>query len=168
MNDIWNPVHNAVASINYIKARYGTVFNTPGMRNMARGGGYRGYANGGLITKEQIARIGEGGKREWIIPEERGIRGHYLLNQAAQSMGYQLYDEGETQIDPGQSAAAINGTNKTVYVEKQGTVVHVSFTGDNIYQNDTDVQAMADAVKKAIVDELEEEILTGSEGVPDE
>ncbi|PAD38605.1 transglycosylase SLT domain-containing protein [Terribacillus sp. 7520-G] len=168
MNDIWNPVHNAVASINYIKARYGTVFNTPGMRNMARGGGYRGYANGGLITNEQIARIGEGGKREWIIPEERGIRGHYLLNQAAQSMGYQLYDEGETQIDPGQSAAAIGGANKTVYVEKQGTVVHVSFTGDNIYQNDTDVQAVADAVKKAIVDELEEEIRTGSEGVPDE
>ncbi|PAF18631.1 hypothetical protein CHH51_06860 [Terribacillus saccharophilus] len=168
MNDIWNPVHNAVASINYIKARYGTVFNTPGMRNMARGGGYRGYANGGLITNEQIARIGEGGKREWIIPEERGIRGHYLLNQAAQSMGYQLYDEGETQIDPGQSAAAIGGTTKTVYVEKQGTVVEVNFNGENNYYNNTDVEAVAAAVKQAIVDELEEEIRTGSEGVPDE
>ncbi len=38
---------------------------------MNHGGPYVGYANGGLITKEQIARVGEGNKREWIIPEER-------------------------------------------------------------------------------------------------
>ncbi|XNN68555.1 transglycosylase SLT domain-containing protein [Bacillus pumilus] len=38
MNDIWNPIHNAVAAINYIKGRYGTVFNTPGLRSMRRGG----------------------------------------------------------------------------------------------------------------------------------
>ena len=31
---------------------------------------YRGYATGGIIDREQIARIGEGGKREAIIPLE--------------------------------------------------------------------------------------------------
>jgi hypothetical protein len=29
MDDIWNPVHNAVAAINYMKARYGSVHNLP-------------------------------------------------------------------------------------------------------------------------------------------
>ncbi|MGN7043634.1 transglycosylase SLT domain-containing protein, partial [Bacillus safensis] len=79
MNDIWNPIHNAAAAINYIKGRYGSVYNTPGLRSIRNGGPYKGYANGGLITQEQIARVGEGNKREWIIPEERGIRGRYLL-----------------------------------------------------------------------------------------
>lgn len=43
MNDIFNPVHNAVAAIRYIKARYGDVRNVPGIKSMARGGPYRGY-----------------------------------------------------------------------------------------------------------------------------
>lgn len=41
MNDIFNPVHNAVAAINYIKSRYGSPFNTPGIKSMARGGAYK-------------------------------------------------------------------------------------------------------------------------------
>ncbi|CAM4012790.1 transglycosylase SLT domain-containing protein [Mesobacillus zeae] len=63
MNDIYNPVHNAVAAIRYIKARYGSVFNTPGMLSMARGGGYKGYASGtdGPLKKSEWAWVGEQG-----------------------------------------------------------------------------------------------------------
>lgn len=43
MNNIYNPVHNAVAAIRYIQARYGDVRNTPGIKSMARGGPYKGY-----------------------------------------------------------------------------------------------------------------------------
>ncbi|WP_153018039.1 transglycosylase SLT domain-containing protein, partial [Saccharococcus caldoxylosilyticus] len=46
LDDIWNPIHNAVAAIRYIIARYGTVFNVPGIRNLMRGKGYVGYAKG--------------------------------------------------------------------------------------------------------------------------
>lgn len=111
MNDIFNPVHNAVAAINYIKSRYGSPFNTPGIKSMARGGAYKGYANGGLITSEQIARVGEGGKREWIIPEERGIRGRYLLQRAAGALGMEVQDpaEGSGSISSAQAAAATTG-----------------------------------------------------------
>ncbi|PWA11081.1 hypothetical protein DCC39_10305 [Pueribacillus theae] len=42
-DDIYNPVHNAIAAINYIKSRYGTVTNVPGIKSMAAGGKYRGY-----------------------------------------------------------------------------------------------------------------------------
>src|SRR5699024_9480951 len=57
MNDIMNPVHNAVAAINYIKSRYGNPFNTPGIASMARGGPYKGYAKGGIIDQQQLAML---------------------------------------------------------------------------------------------------------------
>lgn len=90
MNDIWNPVHNAVAAIRYIKARYGTVFNTPGIRSMAHGGPYRGYANGGIATKPQWATLAENGWKEFIIPTQPSKRKRALglLEQANTELGY--------------------------------------------------------------------------------
>lgn len=68
LNDIMNPVHNAVAAINYIKKRYGNPFNTPGIRSMARGGPYKGYKFGGIINSPQIAALAENGKPEAVVP----------------------------------------------------------------------------------------------------
>ncbi|MET3689897.1 SLT domain-containing protein/phage-related protein/gas vesicle protein, partial [Priestia megaterium] len=67
-NDIMNPVHNAIAAINYIKKRYGTPFNTPGIRSMAHGGPYKGYKFGGIIDSPQIAALAENGKPEAVVP----------------------------------------------------------------------------------------------------
>ncbi|MGW7001435.1 phage tail tape measure protein [Streptomyces sp. NPDC054933] len=44
--NIYDPVANAAAAINYIKARYGSINNVPGIRNMAHGGAYVGYEQG--------------------------------------------------------------------------------------------------------------------------
>jgi len=64
MGDINNPVHNAAAAINYIKGRYGSVYNTPLFRS---GGKYVGYATGGIINQKHLAYVGEEGP-ESIIP----------------------------------------------------------------------------------------------------
>lgn len=45
-NNILNPIDSIIASYNYIRKRYGNILNVPGIRNMAHGGGYVGYANG--------------------------------------------------------------------------------------------------------------------------
>lgn len=37
MNDIRNPIHNAAAAIGYIKSRYGSISNVPGIKSMAHG-----------------------------------------------------------------------------------------------------------------------------------
>ncbi|MDE3837938.1 hypothetical protein C0966_00755 [Bacillus methanolicus] len=89
-NDIWNPVHNTIAAIRYIKARYGTVFNTPGIRSMRRGGPYRGYAAGGIATKPQWATLAENGWKEFIIPTQPSMRKRALalLAQANAELGY--------------------------------------------------------------------------------
>ena len=49
--NIYNPVDNAAAAIQYIERRYGSVFNVPGIISMAHGGAYVGYANGGVISE---------------------------------------------------------------------------------------------------------------------
>ncbi|MGG0284131.1 phage tail tape measure protein [Peribacillus butanolivorans] len=67
-NDIMNPVHNAIAAIRYIKSRYGTPFNTPGIKSMANGGPYKGYATGGLIRNEGMYNLAEDGWPEFVIP----------------------------------------------------------------------------------------------------
>lgn len=73
MDDIWNPVHNAAASIRYILSRYGSVFNVPGIKSMISGGAYRGYATGGRVG-DGLYRLGEEGWPEWIIPTDPARR----------------------------------------------------------------------------------------------
>lgn len=41
--DIWNPVDNICAGVNYAISRYGSLANVPGIKATASGGGYVGY-----------------------------------------------------------------------------------------------------------------------------
>ncbi|MBD8889407.1 transglycosylase SLT domain-containing protein, partial [Bacillus velezensis] len=166
MNDIRNPIHNAAAAIGYIKSRYGSISNVPGIKSMAHGGPYVGYANGGLITKEQIARVGEGNKREWIIPEERGIRGRYLLQKAAQALGMEVSDPSQTEpaaLSAGTVSAAVKGGGQTV--QKTGTKeIKIEFSGDQHFHNGQDAESLAAKIKQALIDELQKDIYTGAKG----
>jgi len=49
-NDIYDPVANAVASINYIRKTYGSVNDIPGLFS----GKFKGYANGGWIARPTV------------------------------------------------------------------------------------------------------------------
>ena len=45
------------------------------------------FAGGGSVDKDQLVRVGEGDKKEWIIPTEDKARGRQLLSQAAKDLG---------------------------------------------------------------------------------
>ena len=45
------------------------------------------FASGGSVDKDQLIRVGEGDKKEWIIPTHDKARGRQLLNQAAKDLG---------------------------------------------------------------------------------
>lgn len=45
------------------------------------------FASGGSVDKDQLVRVGEGDKKEWIIPTADKARGRQLLNQAAKDLG---------------------------------------------------------------------------------
>jgi cell wall-associated NlpC family hydrolase/SLT domain-containing protein len=64
--DIWNPVDNIIAGVRYEESRYHTLDNAPGIKSMANGGKYKGYAVGSTnIDVDQTARVHAG---EMIIP----------------------------------------------------------------------------------------------------
>ncbi|QFY81603.1 lytic transglycosylase [Bacillus subtilis] len=167
MGNIKNPIHNAAAAIGYIKSRYGSINNVPGIKSLNHGGPYVGYANGGLITKEQIARVGEGNKREWIIPEERGIRGRYLLQRAAQALGMEVTDPSQSQqseLSSGQVSAVTSGTRQTI--QTAGTKeIKIEFNGDQHFHNGQDAETLAAKIKQALIDELQKDINIGTKGV---
>lgn len=58
-SNIYDPLSNILASIRYALATYGSL-----------GGAYRGvgYENGGIVTKQHMAMVGEGNKEEVVIP----------------------------------------------------------------------------------------------------
>ncbi|EAG5667169.1 phage tail tape measure protein [Listeria monocytogenes] len=59
--NILNPVDNIIAAIGYIKARYGTVFNVPGIKALASGKAYKGYKRGGRPPVNETVLVGEEG-----------------------------------------------------------------------------------------------------------
>ncbi|OAA94081.1 phage tail tape measure protein [Clostridium coskatii] len=61
MDNIWNPIDNAVAAIRYMIATYGSIWNVPGIRSMANGGSYVGYAAGTTNAVAGWRIVGENG-----------------------------------------------------------------------------------------------------------
>jgi SLT domain-containing protein len=57
LDDIWNPVANAVAAIRYMNARYGSISNVPGVKSAK----YVGYKNGGRKFGNDPVLVGEDG-----------------------------------------------------------------------------------------------------------
>lgn len=131
MGDIMNPVHNAVAAIRYIISRYGTVFNTPGIKSMNRGGPYKGYKIGDIVTQKQLAWVAEEGP-EAVIP---------LKNNRQRAL--QLYKE------TGKKLGVESGTDQTVVAQLLERLVSVeqrSLTALNIIaQKDPNVRLDANS-----------------------
>ncbi|MCY9090953.1 phage tail tape measure protein [Bacillus mojavensis] len=132
MGDIMNPVHNAVAAIRYIISRYGTVFNTPGIKSMRAGGPYKGYKIGDIVTQKQLAWVAEEGP-EAVIP---------LKNNRQRAL--QLYKE------TGKKLGVESGTDQTVVanlLERLVSVEQRSLAALNIIaQKDPSVRVDKDAL----------------------
>jgi TP901 family phage tail tape measure protein len=73
--NIFNPLDNAIASIRYISAEYGSPMNIPGLS----GGNYVGYDQGGILMPgfHMVANLS--GKPEQVIPAG-GIAGGNTVN----------------------------------------------------------------------------------------
>jgi len=156
-NDIWNPIHNAIAAIRYIKARYGSVFNTPGIKNMSRGRGYKGYEKGGIINRQHLAIVGEKNKKEAIIPlEQHRNRALGLLSYAANKLGVQ------PQTLPTEAVQAASGAS-SARSSIRGMIgdIIIQITGDNHYSNDMDAERVGKIAFEFFKRKLEEEYFEG-------
>ncbi|ANB55920.1 transglycosylase SLT domain protein [Anoxybacillus sp. B7M1] len=156
-NDIWNPIHNAIAAIRYIKARYGSVFNTPGIKNMSRGRGYKGYEKGGIINRQHLAMVGEKNKKEAIIPlEQHRNRALGLLSYAANKLGVQ------PQTLPTEAVQAASGvSNVRLSLPRMIGDIVLHFTGANHFSNEMDAEKVGQIAVKAVKKALEQEYFEG-------
>ncbi len=163
-NDRRNPLHSAIAAIRYINGRYGGIQNHPGVKSRARGGGYKPYAKGGVITHDHIARVGEGNKREVIIPlEQHRNRALGLLEYAQKALG--VSSQPAPVILPEEQTQAVrNVMSRPAQMMKQGVRdVIVQIMGESHYHNEMDAEKVGRIAVKAVEEHLEEEYFAGGE-----
>lgn len=148
MNDIWNPIHNVVAAINYIKSRYGSVFNVPGIKSMARGGAYRGYWKGtkGPLRSAETAWVGERGPELVHLPR-----------------GAEVYSHNESKRLADNQVSAAIGTSGNRSSSSPNKSIVVQITGDNHFNNDADMDNFTEKIKKVLEDVLRDEYNEGGE-----
>lgn len=81
--NIWDPMSNILASMRYALSRYGSLASA-----------YRGvgYENGGLVTQDGLYRMGEGNKKEMVIPLEKPQRAAELIQQAVEYLGIDMFN----------------------------------------------------------------------------
>ncbi|WP_121639383.1 transglycosylase SLT domain-containing protein [Virgibacillus sp. Bac330] len=149
LNDIFNPVHNAVAAINYIKSRYGNVFNVPGIKSMASGGAYRGYWKGtkGPLRSAETAWVGERGPELVNLP-----RGSEVLSHRESK-----------RVTSNQVSAAIGTGSKSSKSAGRIRDIIIQITGDNHFNGDSDMNKLTNKVKRVIEELLDEEYNEGGE-----
>ncbi|PAD98108.1 phage tail tape measure protein [Terribacillus saccharophilus] len=99
--NILNPVHNALAAIGYIKSRYKTIGNVPGVKAVNQGKKYVGYENGGFSYKHKLAEISEGNKPEAIVPlhKSKRRRAMQILAKANEIVGFENGSQVTVQND---------------------------------------------------------------------
>lgn len=87
-NDITNPIANAVAAINYMNSRYGGIGNVPGLRNLASGKGYVGYAKGGFKNNhDKRVLVGEEGPELVDLPFGSQVHNNRKTNELLDRKG---------------------------------------------------------------------------------
>ena len=101
--NVFDPLSNMIASIRYAVSRYGSLQNA-----------YRGvgYEEGGLITEQHLAMVGEGNKREMVIPlEQHRNRALGLWEQAGEYLGIspRLIDVLKANLQRGKGGMASSG-----------------------------------------------------------
>ena len=80
--NIWDPMSNILASMRYAISRYGSL---------AAAYQGTGYENGGLVTQDGLYRMGEGNKKEMVIPLEKPQRAAELIQQAIEYLGLDMF-----------------------------------------------------------------------------
>jgi SLT domain-containing protein len=69
--NIFEPVANIAAGINYIRGRYGNPGHVPGIMSLNTGGPYVGYDSGGVLPPGMTAAVNMTGKPEAVLTSEQ-------------------------------------------------------------------------------------------------
>ncbi|RTX73765.1 hypothetical protein CD117_04040 [Mammaliicoccus sciuri] len=144
MGDIWNPLHNLVAGMNYARKTYGNSL----LGVIGQG---HGYANGGIINSPEIAWLAEGGFSESVISHDPSMktRSKVIWDRTGEMLGFsedaELLRGIITAINEGNSLQQINNrdTNRiankdtNVYMDGKRVAQQVSKQQGSMYKNNS-------------------------------
>lgn len=88
--NIFNGYHQLLAFFNNSNWRYDLPYGRRGWSPTGRR--IVGYENGGLVTQDGLYRMGEGNKKEMVIPLERPQRAAELIQQAVEYLGLDMFN----------------------------------------------------------------------------
>lgn len=88
--NIFNGYHQLLAFFNNSNWRYDLPYGRRGWGPTGRR--IVGYENGGLVTQDGLYRMGEGNKKEMVIPLEKPQRAAELIQQAVEYLGLDMFD----------------------------------------------------------------------------
>ncbi len=88
--NIFNGYHQLLAFFNNSNWRYDLPYGRRGWGPTGRR--IVGYENGGLVTQDGLYRMGEGNKKEMVIPLERPQRAAELIQQAVEYLGLDMFN----------------------------------------------------------------------------
>ncbi len=122
MGDIWNPVHNLVAGMNYASKTYGSSL----LDVIGHG---HGYAEGGIINSPEIAWLAEGGFSESVISHDPSLkaRSKVIWDRTGEMLGFSEDAELLRSI-----FAAINEGNKLQTINNRDTS-RIANKNNNVY-----------------------------------
>lgn len=121
--------------------------------------GHRRFANGGLVSKHQLAEVAEGNRKEMIIPLTRKQRAVQLLDKAKQMIGLNdskvivqndngnivsiLLEMVQSQKEQIQLLAALVNKNSDVYLDKTkvGSLVETEVTKQQSFRDSRRIRA---------------------------
>lgn len=146
MGDIWNPLHNLVAGMNYASKTYGSSL----LDVIGHGHGH-GYANGGIINSPEIAWLAEGGFSESVISHDPSMkaRSKVIWDRTGEMLGFsedaELLRGIISAINEGNSLQQINNrdTNRiankdtNVYMDGKRVAQQVSKQQGSMYKNNS-------------------------------
>lgn len=138
-SNIYDPLSNILASIRYALSRYGSLGNA-----------YRGvgYENGGIITKQHMAMVGEGNKEEVVIP----LTGSGLKrSRAMQLLAYANEKLNKKQDVPTSNATSGNDTLLTMVAllqEQNGLLQELLAKDTNLYMDGAKVNSKLNTIQE--------------------
>jgi SLT domain-containing protein len=146
-----NGLDSLLAGMNYAKSRYGAASM---LKYVGHG---HGYAKGGVIDREQVATVGEGGKKEIIIPlEQHRGRALSLWKQAGEALGM---FKAPTRQPINKSLTGGNAAGQSTNITNNYEI-NVEYTGTT---EDINVKTLAKKIKTEI--EREDRITSRAAGV---
>ena len=138
-SNIFDPLSNILASIRYALSRYGSLTNA-----------YRGvgYENGGIITKQHMAMVGEGNKEEVVIP----LTGSGLKrSRAMQLLAYANEKLNKKQDIPTSNSTSGNDSMLTMIalLQEQNRLLQELLVKDsNVYMDGTKVNSKLSTIQE--------------------